>query len=266
MNDNTKINSNSKNKKLYDYIIFSKQFLLIILFTMISLGIIQWTLFFTDTISVAGFYYSDNSWKSWVSLSLSSIGAATSPIGLLLINRTNKRFFYFSLTTALLLSINGFVSGIFFEGIKWIFVGSTLLVHAVLWNMPSLEIKIKNFKWYIMLSLFITIFISLVLFGQFGVKKIPEDSFFYNTSPILDPLQSGFTITGNILMMFKIIQSRIIYGFGNILTILMFGQRLFIQHDIGSLSLFVNGIFYLIITIAGYLKLKDSFIEQKKSK
>lgn len=236
---------------------------------MSFLAALQFILFLCNLTTVNGFTFEQlnlatnkESITIWLRLILSGIGGVTATLGLLLINRGDKKFYYYSITTAILLTMNGFLSNLFFEGAKWFIVGIILLINAIIWNIPSIEIKPKKTKVWISIAAIAIIILIMGLIGYFGVRNIPEESHFYNSMPVLDPTQFGLTITGNILMIFKIVESRIIYGAGNIFTILMFGVKT-IKGDLVSLNQTVQGVLYLLVTISGFIILKDQYMTNK---
>lgn len=255
-----------ENNKLLDkakWVIFSREFFWIATIVMALLAILQFILFFSNITIINGTKFQEiingevstsHSTIVFARLFLSGIGGVTATLGLLLINRGDKKFYYFSITTAILLTLNGFISNLFFEGCKWLVVGIILAINAIIWNIESIEIKPKRVK--VIYSIIATLLIILImsLIGLFGVSQIPEESPFYNSMPVLDPTQFGLTVTGNVLMIFKIAESRIIYGVGNLFTIFMFAGKT-IKGDLVSLSQVFQGILYLIVTCSGFVLL-----------
>ncbi len=250
-------------------IIWSRWFFWLATIVMMVLAVLQFALFIFNFTEVNGHTISDihdgiatdkESVIIWLRLLLSGIGGVTATLGLLLINRGDKNFYYFSVTTAVLLTLNGFLSNLFFEGVKWMVVGIILVINAIIWNLPNVELKTKRMDIWLSIGILFSVMISMSLLGYLFVKDIPKESPFYNSMPVLDPTQSGITITGNILMIFKIVESRIIYGVGNIFTIVMFSWKT-LQGDLVSLNQVVQGILYLIVTTSGFVILYYDYID-----
>lgn len=270
----TTINTTEKQNKYLAFanqIIWSRWFFWFATSIMSFLAVLQLVLFISNVTVINGHKFKDitdglvsggTSAVIWLRLLLSGIGGVTATLGLLLINRGDKKFYYFSITTAILLAANGFLSQLFFEGCKWVVVGIILATNAIIWNLPNVEIKTKRMKIWISIVITASIIFVMALIGNFFVKDIPEESPFYNSMPILDPTQFGLTVTGNILMIFKIVESRIIYGVGNIFTIVMFGWKT-MQGDLVSLNQVVQGALYLVVTISGFIILYDDYLNNK---
>ncbi len=269
---NIKTTTETKNNwlRFAESVIWSKEFFWTSVIIMSSLALLQIILFTCNITVVNGFKISELSGATtneqitiWLRLVISGVGGVTATLGLLLINRGDKKFYYYSITTAILLTLNGFLSNLFFEGAKWFIVGIILLINAIIWNIPSIEIKPKKTKVWISIVVIMVIILVMGLIGYFGVSEIPEESHFYNSMPVLDPTQFGLTVTGNVMMIFKIVESRIIYGVGNVFTILMFGVKT-IKGDLVSLNQTVQGVLYLIVTISGFIILKDEYARNKE--
>ncbi len=255
---------------LSNWVINSKQFYWIAFLLITASSLIQFILFLANVIDINNFTISELSnqttsvnIKVWLRLTLSSIGSVLATLGLLMINRGNQNFYFYSLTASLILIINGLVSNLFFDALKWLFVGIVLLLQTIVWSKYLNKLNIFKIGWIKITALIVVIFIGSFLIGYFAIEKIDKSSFFYNKMPILDPIQFALTITGNIMMIFFIVESRIIYALGNIVTILMFGI-LIGKGDILSLTQLIQGLLYLIITLSGYIALKSKYIKENE--
>ncbi len=194
----------------------------------------------------------------WTRVILTSLGSTLAVLSLLLVNRHNKNFFYFGVTSTVLLTVNALLSDLFFDAIKWGCVGIVLSTQAIIWHIKDHgEVKFKKINTLPLLGIIAIITIVSITAG-IGVSFIPDDSLFYNKKPIMDPVQFAFTITGNVLIMLYFIESRIIYMIGNVITMVMF---LIIIGDGELLSLIqlMQGTLYLIITVSGYVTMKDIY-------
>lgn len=184
---------------------------------------------------------------------LTPIGATLAVLSLLLINRNKKQFIYYAMPSAILLTINSLMSQLMFDAMKWLSVGTILFIQCVIWSRKKEEgyMSISIEYWQTIL-IGITLMIIGLSVGIFGVSNIPDTSLFYNKKPVLDPLQFTFTLAGNIMMIFFVVQSRIIYLIGNLLTWTMF-LSVIINGDLLTLILFTQISIYMMITISGYL-------------
>lgn len=254
-----------KFKKYVDWVLKSKTSFWLIIALMSLTSLIVISLYFFNLYEINDISFNDlcNEWtdKSLSVISrmiLTPIGATLAILSLLFINRNKKEFIFFAIPSVVLLTLNSLISHLIFDALKWFCVGTVLLTQSFLWQRRSgNEYKSINMKlWQTILLATILLIIGLLI-GVFGISKIPNESIFYNRKPILDPLQFAFTITGNILTIFFILQSRIIYLIGNILTFIMFLLLIIEENDVLVLILLVQTTLYMIVTISGYLKLRN---------
>ncbi len=252
--------------RVSNWIINSKEFFWIALSMMILITSLTILLYLLNVYEVNGLYFNElkggmEEFDLWARIILTSAGSTLAVLSLLLVNRHNKNFFYFGVTSTILLTLNGFLSHLFFDAIKWMCVGVVLSTQAIIWNVRSnKEVNFKSINILPLVGIIAAITIIATIAG-IGVSFIPEDSLFYNKKPILDPVQFAFTIVGNILIMLYFIESRIIYMIGNIITLFMF-TLIIGQGELLSLIQLVQGGLYLTITISGYITMK----EMKKNK
>lgn len=246
--------------KASNWIINSKSFFWIALGTMLFVSALTIILFVCNVYEINGYKFSDTpgdeQFLTWSRITLTSVGSTLAVLSLLMVNRHNKNFFYFGVTSTLLLMINGILSDLLFDAMKWFFVGAVLSTQAILWNIN--HHKQKEFKRISTTPLVIAIFTILIvslLVGVYGVANIPESSLFYNKRPVLDPIQFAFTIVGNLLIMLYFVESRIIYMIGNLITIFMF-TMIVISGELLSLIQITQALLYFIITISGYSSMK----------
>ncbi|BDU67420.1 MAG: hypothetical protein TYPL_0730 [Candidatus Tyloplasma litorale] len=248
-----------------NWVIKSKGFFCLAITLLALSSIIISILFFKNIIEINNYYFDEIkdiddksiSMNIYFRLVLTSLGSIFATLGILLINRNNSNFFYFALTATFLLAVNGFISKLFFDALKWLAVGTILGTQAIIWNVQDIKTKkIKKINLWFIFGLIIFLFIFGLLIGQFGIKKIPESSHFYNKKPILDPLQFLFTITGNIMIIMFILDSRIVYMIGNLLTSIMF-LLITIQGDILSFTQLIQGILYFVISFSGYIIMRE---------
>lgn len=243
--------------KISEWVILSKAFFILASVLLIGSSIITLGLFVSTNDNI--------STNEWLRLIFTDLGSLFATLGILMVNRGSKNFYYFSLTGAFLLFVNGIISQLFFDAIKWLLIGTILLIQTIYWLRSLDKIKIKKWNIWIVLLTILILFISSFLIGKFGVSKIPEESFFYNKSPVLDPIQSTFSIAGNLMMLFIIIESRFVFLIGNVLTLYMFAS--IVGHgDYISTPQLVQAILYTLITISGYINIRNNYNQNEKDR
>lgn len=241
-------------------------FYIILIFMIVSSTIIC-SLYFFNFYKINEVYFNEIIHNKWTNdnisiffrLILTPIGSSLSIISLLLINRDNSNFVYYAIPATLMLTINSLVSQLIFDAIKWFCIFVILLTQGIIWkrfkNFKKMEIGMLTTTFIILMLLLFSLPIGIII-----LSDISKDSIFYNKSPILDPIQFVFTITGNIMMIMFILQSRIIYIIGNVLSMVMM-ILLVSKGDVLSILIVIQMFIYILITLFGYIKMK---IEMKK--
>lgn len=251
-------------KRVTNFILKSKISFFSIIGIMFSVTLIAITLFLCNVYTINGWSINGLEtgdmpmYSAIVRIVFTPVGATLAILSLLLINRNKKDFIYFAIPSAILLTTNSLCSQLFYDAIKWLAVGTILLTQGVLWRKRTTdEYKSIKLPYIETMALAITLLVLGLLVGLAEVYLVPNDSPFHTKEEILDPLQFMFTVAGNVMMIFFIVQSRFIYLIGNVLTAIMF-IKLMADGDLLVLVLFTQIVIYNVITICGYITLRHS--------
>ncbi len=231
--------------KVSNWVIESKGFAFLAFLILLFFSVLSFVFYFNNPNQLSNL--------GLIKLFITNAGSIFATIGLLLVNRGSRNFFFFSLTGCALLFINGLISNLMFDALKWLMVGIVLLFQTFYWNTNQ-EIKVKKLSNILIFLIILSIFVTSLTISNTLIANINTQSPFYNKRPYLDLLQFAFTISGNIMMMFMITQSRLVYLIGNIMTIIMF-SLIINSGEYTSIAQLVQAILYTIITICGYVNI-----------